>query len=166
MKKLLLLLTIPVFLLSSCSDSDQNTMKNIAIVDGYVFAVQKLDYNLMDNFLADNYKGYGPSANDSIGKAEATAAWKKNVDELYEKIEYKKSRSIAVTVPEGENQGDWVSNWSQVEITYKEGGKKVTIWANTVYKIEEDQISKSYTFYNEADVLEQLGYIFINPENL
>ena len=28
------------------------------------------------------------------------------------------------------------------------------------------KIIKSLTFYNEADALEQLGYVFINPEDL
>lgn len=166
MKNLLLLFSLIIFLCTSCSSGNENADKNIAIVDGYVNAVQQLDYGLMEIFLSDDYIGYGPSANDSINKADAASAWKKNVEELYQKIEYKKSRSLAVTVEEGENRGEWVSNWAQLEITYKDGGERVTIWANTVYKIEEDQISKSYTFYNEADVLEQLGYVFINPDNL
>lgn len=34
------------------------------------------------------------------------------------------------------------------------------------YKVEEGKIVKSNTFYNEADVLRQLSYVFINPENL
>ena len=166
MKNLLLLSTFLILFVTACSDGNENAIKNVAIVDGYVNAVQQLDYKLMDNFLSDEYIGYGPSANDSINKSNASSAWKKNVEELYEKIEYKKTRSIAVSVPEGENQGDWVSNWAQLEITYKDSGEKVVVWANTVYKIEEDRISKSYTFYNEADVLEQLGYVFINPDNL
>lgn len=166
MKKILLLPAFIVFLYSSCSNEVDNDAKNIAIVDGYVNAVQKLDYSLMDTFLADNYIGYGPSANDSINKSNAANQWKSNVDLVYEKIEYKKSRSIAVTVPDGENAGEWVANWALLEITFKDSKEKVTILANTVYKIEEDKISKSYTFYNEADALEQLGYIFINPEYL
>lgn len=166
MKKILLLTAFIIFLCSSCSNEVDNDAKNIAIVDGYVNAVQKLDYSLMDTFLADNYIGYGPSANDSINKSNAANQWKSNVDLVYEKIEYKKSRSIAVTVPDGENAGEWVANWALLEITFKDSKEKVTILANTVYKIEEDKISKSYTFYNEADALEQLGYIFINPEYL
>jgi hypothetical protein len=38
--------------------------------------------------------------------------------------------------------------------------------ANTIYQIKDNKIVKSYTFYNEADVLEQLGYVFINPNDL
>jgi hypothetical protein len=49
---------------------------------------------------------------------------------------------------------------------YKKDQKEVTVWTNTVYKIENNKITKSFTFYNEADVLEQLGYVFINPDNL
>ena len=36
---------------------------------------------------------------------------------------------------------------------------------NTDYGfVANGKIVKSYTFYNEADALEQLGYIFINPK--
>ena len=166
MKKILLLPAFFIFLFAACTDKAANDAKNITIVDGYVNAVQQLDYGLMDDFLADDYIGYGPSANDSINKQNAASQWKSNVDLVYEKIEYKKSRSIAVTVPDGENQGEWVANWALLEITFKDNDEKVTILANTVYKIENDKISKSYTFYNEADALQQLGYIFINPDYL
>ncbi len=166
MKNSLLLFTFLVLLISACSSGNDNAEKNVAIVDGYVNAVQQLDYTLMDNFLSDDYVGYGPSANDSINKANAANQWKSNVDLVYEKIEYLRSRSLAITVPDGPNQGEWVANWAQLEITFKGGEDKVTIWANTVYKIEEDKISRSFTFYNEADALEQLGYIFINPDYL
>ena len=166
MNKLLLYSGILSFFLISCNSANQNAEKNIAIVDGYVNAVQQLDYDLMDTFLSDDYMGFGPSVMDSINKADAVKQWKANVDLIYEKIEYKKSRSIAVNVPEGDNQGEWVSNWAELEITFKETGDFVTIMANTVYKIEDDKISRTYTFYNEADAMEQMGFIFFDPDNL
>ncbi|MGI9547794.1 MAG: nuclear transport factor 2 family protein [Flavobacteriaceae bacterium] len=165
MKKLLFIMAVLSLFLIACENANQNAEKNIALVDGYVNSVQQLDYELMDNYLADDYMGYGPSATDSIGKTDAVARWKENVNDLYEKIDYQRSRSIAVTIADGENQGDWVSNWAQLEITFKEDGEQVTIWANTIYQIVNDKISKSYTFYNEADVLDQLGYIYFNPKD-
>jgi hypothetical protein len=73
---------------------------------------------------------------------------------------------MPVSFEDGPNKGDWVSNWAELEITYKHEDDKVVIWANTIYLIVGDKIIKSYTFYNEADALEQLGYVFINPEKL
>ncbi len=165
MKKIIVFIGILSFL-GSCRNANQKASGNIALIEKYVESVENLDHDLMDSFLAEDYMGYGPSANDSIDKSGAVESWKNNVEELYEKIDYRSSRSVAMSIPDGENKGHWVSNWSQLEITYKEDGEKVTIWANTVYKIEGDKISKSYTFYNEADVLEQLGYVFVNPDNL
>lgn len=164
MKHPLLIISF-VLLFLSCDSNRQKEQQNIGLIASYVEAVEKLDHDLMESFLSDDYMGYGPSFNDSIGKTGAIASWKKNVDELYEKIDYKTSRNIAVTIDSGDNAGDWVSNWAELEITFKEDGKSVTIWANTVYKIEGDKIIESYTFYNEADALEQLGYVFINPNN-
>lgn len=166
MKKLFLIAAFASLFLIACTSGNPNAEKNIALVDGYVNAVQALDYDTMDTFLADDYMGFGPSVTDSVNKANAVNQWRSNVELAYEKIEYQQSRSIAVTVPEGENEGEWVANWAKLQITFKGSDEQVTILANTVYKIEGDKISKSYTFYNEADALEQLGYIFINPDYL
>ena len=64
------------------------------------------------------------------------------------------------------SQGEWVSNWAELDITYKNGQGEVTIWANAIYLIENGKIVKSITFYNEADALRQMGYVFINPNDL
>ncbi len=165
MKKIYLSILLLSILLS-CSGNDTKDKKHITLVEDYVNAVQNLDYDLMEAYLSDDYMGYGPSKNDSIGKSDAVSSWKKNVDIVYEKIEYTRSRIMPVSFKDGPNKGDWVSNWAELEITYKNEDEKVIILTNTIYKIEGNKISKTYTFYNEADALEQLGYIFINPKNL
>jgi len=162
MKHLLILFSIGG-LLAACNTAEQKAAENVALIDQYVEAVENLNHELMDSYLADDYWGYGPSRNDSINKEGAVVSWTKNVEELYEKIDYKYSRSMAVTIPDGVNQGEWVSNWAELEITFKEGSRQVNIWSNTVYQIENGKIVRSYTFYNEADALEQLGYIFFDP---
>jgi hypothetical protein len=155
-----------LLLLCSCNSKEANSKKNIELIADYVKAVEKMDFDVMDSYLSENYLGIGPSFGDSINKKGAVTSWKKNVTELYEKIEYKKSRNAYVIIDSGENQGDWVSNWAELQITFQDDQKVVTIWANSMYLIENDKIVKSYTFYNEADALEQLGYVFINPDNL
>ena len=163
-KKLFFALLLLPFLMSCTSESNKSE-KNIALVERYVEAVENLDYNTMASLLDDQYIGLGPSFTDSIGKEQAVESWKYNVENLYEKIKYERSQNAAVTIKEGYNKGEWVSSWSELFITYKTG-ETVYIWANTVYKIENNKIVKSFTFYNEADVLKQLGYVFINPSKL
>lgn len=165
MKKTIYPLLLLVFgLIVSCSQN-QNTEKNVQLIDNYVKAVESLDQEAMSSILDDNYMGYGPSYGDSINKTNAIANWKYNVEHLYESIKYSKSRSMAVTVPDGENEGDWVSNWAELNIKFKEDLGEVNIWANSVYKIENGKIVRSFTFYNEADALEQLGYVFLYNDN-
>ena len=162
MKKLAYL-TLLLPLMMGCSSLGDNSEKNLALVEKYIAGVENMDYDIMESILADDYQGLGPSIGDSIGKAQAVENWKLNVETLYEKIEYQRSRNTAVTITTGDNQGEWVSNWAELYIEYKNDGGAVTIWANTTYKIENMQIVKSYTFYNEADALRQLGYVFYNP---
>ncbi len=165
MKQIFLSLLVMLYI-TSCTTTNSSSKENEALINKYVKAVESKDAATMESLLAENYEGFGPSVNDKINKDNAIKSWKENVATLYESIHYSKSRIISVNVPNGENKGEWVSNWAELKIVYKKDKKEVTIWANTVYKIENNKISKSYTFYNEADVLEQLGYVFINPNNL
>lgn len=163
MKKTILLLVL-LTLLFSCSTPNNTSAKNEALIKAYVEAVQQKDDITMETLLADKYIGFGPSANDSIDKIGAIENWKYNTENLYEGIKYNKSRIISVNVPDGENKGEWVSNWAELTITYK-SGEKAVIWTNTVYQIEKNKIIKSYTFYNEADVYKQLGFVFVLGDN-
>lgn len=160
MKKLLLII-LGIGLMASC-ETQAPSKVNVKIIDNYIAAVENLDYDAMDDILDDNYVGVGPSRNDSINKEDAINNWKNNVENLYESIHYSKSQNIAVQTPEGH----WVSNWADLTIVYKESKKEISILTNTVYLIKNGKIVRSLTFYNEADALEQLGYVFINPDDL
>ena len=165
MKNIILALLVMTIMVG-CSNSNENAENNIALIEKYIQAVEDLDFTAMETVLSDDYVGLGPSINDSIGKRDAVDNWKQNVENLYESISYNRSRVLAITITSGDNQGDWISNWAELNIVYKADKKSVTIWANTTYQIENNKIVKSYTFYNEADALEQLGYVFINPNDL
>ncbi len=164
MKKLLTVFAL-IPILFGCSLLEDNTEQNIALVEKYIHSVENLDYQAMESLLDDSYYGFGPSYGDSINKDQAVINWKYNVEHLYKSIKYNKSRNAAVIITTGDNQGEWVSNWGELHIVYKDD-RHVTLWANTTYKIENGKIVKSYTFYNEADALEQLGYVFINTNDL
>lgn len=145
----------------SCTPDD-SSKENIALIENYIKAVENLDYDAMDKILDDSYIGIGPSRTDSVYKDQAISNWKYNVENLYEKISYSKSKNIAAKT----SQGEWVSTWADLAIVFKNDKKEIKILTNTIYQIENGKIKKSITFYNEADALEQLGYVFINPEDL
>ena len=155
-----------IVMITACTKGSRNSESNVALVENYIQAVENSDTELMESLLAEYYIGYGPSFGDSIGKSQALLNWKFNVENLYEQIHYNSSRNIAISVTTGPNQGNWVSNWAELFISYKESQGSVTIWANTIYLIENNKIAKSYTFYNEADALRQLGYMIIDPNDL
>ena len=135
---------------------------NVELVNKYIKAVEDLDFEGMGQYLDENYMGLGPSFGDTINKADAVANWKANVNSLYKKIHYNRSKSAAVHIPDGDNKGNWVGNWAELTIDYQRGGS-VTIWANTNYLVENGKILRSFTFYNEADALRQLGYKIVAP---
>ena len=162
MKQLILLTIISIgfFSCTSSVDTGNNKDANLAIAKKYMEAVETNNTATMDSLLADNYMGYGPSVGDSTDKAGALESWKYNAANLYESVKYSRYQNIAVSVGEGEQAeaGDWVSNWAYLTIKYKDGRGPVNIWVNATYKIEDGKIVRSRTFYNEADVMRQLGY--------
>jgi hypothetical protein len=165
MKQIIICASLIFFLFSCNTSSDKNKAENLALAKKYMQAVESNDVAAMADLLADNYKGYGPSDGDSTNKEEAIKNWKYNAENLYESIKYSRHQNIAVTIGEGEEAipGDWVSNWAYLTIKYKDGRGPVHVWVNAVYKFEHGKIVLSRTFYNEADVLRQLGYQFSMP---
>jgi hypothetical protein len=162
--KNLIILAAMVFGLFACAPNNaKKQAENVELVKGYVTAVENLDFQSMENYLDVNYIGIGPSFGDSIGKMEAVENWKWCVENLYEKIHYNRSRFVPVTVPDGDNKGEWVGTWGELNIVFKDSIGSVTIWANTNYLIENGKIKRTITFYNEADILKQLGMIFVYP---
>ncbi|MBX2964402.1 MAG: nuclear transport factor 2 family protein [Cyclobacteriaceae bacterium] len=160
-----ILLTVLLLAFSACtSNNEKLQLDNIEIVKRYVSAVENLDYEAMGALLADDYLGVGPSYGDSIRRDEAIANWKWTVDNLYEKITYNRQRFAAVTIPDGDNKGEWVANWADLTVVFKDG-RSVTILTNSNYRIESGKIKNSLTFYNEADVQRQLGFVMV-PEEL
>lgn len=163
MKNLILFVGMSICLVACTTNTEKKQNENIDLVKSYIKAVEEMDFGAMEKFLDDDYLGMGPSYGDSISKDEAVENWKSYVANLYEKIEYTRSKFAAVTIPEGDNKGEWVANWAELNIVYKNDRGSVTIWANTNYLIENGKIAKSITFYNEADALRQLGYKIVPP---
>lgn len=161
--KYLILPAIVIISLWGCTDTaDKMNHENIDLVNKYIKSVEDMDFEGMGSFLADDYMGLGPSYGDTIYKKEAVENWKANVTSLYKKIHYNRSKSAAVHIADGDNKGDWVGNWAELTIDYQSGGT-VTIWANTNYLVSNGKITRSFTFYNEADALRQLGYKIVAP---
>ena len=130
------------FVVFSCHSTSNQQKANIALVQRYVQSVENLIFNTMDQLLADDYLGFGPSANDFIGKEQALTGWKENIEHLYKKIEYSRSQYAGISIKEGESQGDWAANWAEQTIDYK--NDNVKIWGNSNYKIENGEIVRSY----------------------
>ena len=159
--KLLISLVGITFLFTGCSnqnEQDKIGKENIAVIEKYIQAVQAKDIQTMTDLLADNYVGYGPSFADSTNKEQAIASWKDVAENLYDKIEYTRTVNIAATVEDGPHPGNFVSDWASLKIMYKDGRGPVFLNMNAIYRIENGKITLSRTFYNEADVLTQLGY--------
>ncbi len=159
-----LLLFMTTLFFACSNNQDKINTENIAVIEKYIQAVQEKDTQTMRDLLADNYIGYGPSVSDTINKEQALASWEEVSKNLYDKIEYTRTVNIASRIEDGPHPGNYVSDWASLRITYIDGRGPVTLNMNAVYRVEDGKITVSRTFYNEADVLRQLGYSFYPAE--
>jgi hypothetical protein len=162
MKKYIILAALVVGLFACTPNHEKMQAENVQLVKNYVTAVENMDFEAMNSYLADNYMGLGPSYGDTIYKAQAVENWKSNVENLYEKIQYTRLQFAPVTIKEGDAKGEWVANWSEMKIVFKDGLGEVTLWSNTNYQLDNGKIVRSLTLYNEADALRQLGYTIVS----
>ncbi len=161
MKQIIVLAVVGLLLAGCTSSAEKKEKDNLAVARKYMEAVETKDLSVIDSLLADDYMGYGPSIGDSIDKEGAVLNTKYLMENLYESFEYTRHKELAVTVTEGEAIGDWVLNWAYLTIRFKDGSGPVYVWVNIVYRIENGKIVHSRTFYNEADVMRQLGYTMV-----
>jgi len=56
-----------LLLLVSCTQPADNSESNLQLIEKYIEAVESVDTNAMDDLLAEDYLGLGPSYGDSIG---------------------------------------------------------------------------------------------------
>ena len=161
MKPIYFFCAIAAGVIACSGNQDAIEKANIAVVEKYIKAVESKDTQAMTELLADNYIGYGPSVSDTVNKAQAMENWRYVAENLYDKIEYQRTVNIAAKITNGPNPGNFVSDWARLKITYKDGTGPVFLHMNAIYRIEGGKITLSRTFYNEADVLRQLGYDFV-----
>jgi len=164
--RITLALSSIAIIVAGCSGSgpNQTDAENIAVIEKYIKAVESKDTQTMSDLLSDDYIGYGPSVSDTTNKEQAIASWKDVAENLYEKIEYKRTVNIAAKIVDGPHPGNYVSDWALLKITYKDGRGPVNLAMNAVYRVENGKITLSRSFYNEADVLRQLGYDYYPAE--
>lgn len=160
MKKKLTLISafILALIFSACNVTDKQAQGNLELVEKFQQAITNHNVEVIKDILADNYVGYGPSIGDSMKKDDAILNWDYNMQHLYERLEFKRIENIAITNNNEQRKGEWVSSWGKMYLKFKDLGNESTIWANTIYKIEDGKIVKSFIFYNEADALRQAGY--------
>lgn len=153
-----------VLLFASCAMQDQSFQEDLKIVEKYQQALKDHDFETMKSILADDYVGYGPSVSDTTNKDDALLIWERNMEYLFEKLEFNIAENIAITSNKGSDAGQWVSSWGKLVVKFQKTGKESQIWSNQIFLVKDGKIQKSYLFYNEADALRQAGYHYVYKE--
>ena len=138
--------------------------QNKALVQKYIDVLVKGDTSSMDSFLAEKFMSYGPARKDSSNRQQEMDGYKKNWRESWASVQFIQAAIHAFTLPPGEkNPGDWVAVWGDVTINHKDGKPSVTFRWHGVYRVKEGKIDLGVAFYDNNDILVQLGYTLTPP---
>ncbi len=158
----------PVLLMGLICCSQPNTVatdakgdQNKAVVDKFLAAVRTGDLKAASEFMADDFKSYGPSIKDSSDRAEFIDIWTKRWETDLNSISYERYANIAVTL----DSVDWVDEWGMIDATYKNGLGNTHFRYHAAFRMSGDgKISMYAPFYNVADIMEEQGFTFIPPD--
>ena len=110
--------------------------------------------------MADNYKGYGPSPNDSSTTEQTISAWQQN----YKTTSNRKVSFVTQTfrVKTGDLKGNWVSLWGDYSFT--QNGKDVKFPFQYTARVTNGKIDTDRIYYDRMYMLQTLGYKVTPPE--
>lgn len=159
-----------VFWICACTQSPEKNMiqtfpENEAIVHQYMDALTKGDHDVVASLLADDFISYGPKLNDSLNRMQTLEKFKQDWETI-QSVSYDRYATFSTHVPEGRVAGDWVFDWGLVSFTYNNGMPSWTTWWHGVYMIKDGKIIAERGFFNEADIMQQLGFTFTPPKSL
>jgi len=163
-KTFIVLFTIAMGIVSCApKNTEQRNPENEALVKKYMNAVVTGDTSKLEEFLAENYMSYGPRFTDSIDRAGTVADFKNNWRKNWSTVDFSRYTMLSSTTTEGPVAGDWVLDWAKITIHSKNKTPSYTVNWHAVFRVKDGKIDREIDFFNEADILSQIGFTFVPP---
>jgi len=134
--------------------------QDIKVLEDFENAIVSGDLDKAKSFLADNFKGYGPGANDSATAEQVIGFWQEN----YKTHTNRKINFVDHTwqVTEGQYKGNWVAMWGEYDCTIN--AKDVRIPFQTTARIANGKIEMQISYWDNLSPSLSLGYTLTPPK--
>lgn len=128
-------------------------------VGDYVNSLVAGDLKKAKSLLAKTFMSYGPSSTDSSTVSQEMADWEQNYKvQLDRKVAFV---TQTFKVLSGAQKGSWVSLWGNY--TFKMGDKDLTLPFQNTLSVANGKITKSFIYYDNFAIYQQLGYTLTPP---
>ncbi len=136
-----------------------NAEADLKVVSDYIKQTAAGDIAKAKSLLADTYMEYGPGSKDSADVAKVVSDWENS-------YKVTSNRSIGFVqqtfrVTSGPQKGDWVSVWGTYAFT--QNGKSVSFPLQITALVANGKIQRTIVYFNELDIITQLGYTITPP---
>jgi hypothetical protein len=130
-------------------------------VSDYTNALVSGDLKKAKSLLAKTYMSYGPSSTDSSDVNQEMANWEEN----YTRHSDRKVAFVTQTfkVVSGPQKGSWVSLWGTY--TFTVNAKILTLPIQITSSVSNGKMLKSFVYFDNLAIYQQLGYTLTPPDN-
>ena len=151
--------------LTSCSKRvDTVGEQNKKLVHEYSGAIVQGDTSNLEAYLSEDYRSSGPAMKDSSNRQQQVDSWKKNWRDAWASVIYDRQAMVAFTILPGEKHpGDWVADWANITVKFKNGTPPATFFYHAVSRVKEGKIDRVIVHYDVNDILVQQGFTITPP---
>lgn len=125
-----------------------------------VQAYEDQDWNELRTYLMDDARIYGLASFDSLNVDETISYWTRGSEKASPELTEK--AWLAVAIPDGPREGNWVYHWGVNTLSYV-NGEQITFPYHIALKIKDNKVEEAHFYYDNMKIIREMGYAISPP---
>ena len=121
-----------------------------------VAAYESGDWDQLRRNVKPEVMFYNLGSYDSLSLDQTIGYWKKGRETATPALD-KNGMWLAVSVPEGPREGNWVLHWGRNTLSYP-NGESITFPYHVALKMKDDKVIEVHFYYDNNRIIRELGY--------
>lgn len=121
-----------------------------------VRAYEQGNWEDLRNHVKQDATFYNLGSFDSLSLDQTIQYWKKG-REIATPVLAEDGVWLAVSVPEGPRQGNWILHWGENRLSYP-NGENISFPYHVALKFEDQKVSEAHFYYDNNRIIRALGY--------
>ena len=136
------------------------SVEDLKTAKATVQAYEDQDWDELRTYLKDDARIYGLASFDTLDVDQTIRYWKKGTDKAIPDLA--EETWLAVAIPEGIRQGNWVYHWGVNTLSYATG-EKIIFPYHIALKIDQNKVEEAHFYYDNMKIIREMGYAISPP---